>query len=36
MDRVEASGSGFAFPSRTIYLAPDPGLQPDQSRAAMG
>ena len=34
MERVEASGSSFAFPSQTIYAARDPGLDPERSRAA--
>ncbi len=32
MDIIEASGTGFAFPSRTVYLGRDPGL--DQEKAA--
>jgi MscS family membrane protein len=35
MDCVAASGSAFAFPSQTLYAAPDPGLDPDRSRAAI-
>jgi MscS family membrane protein len=34
MDLVEASGSGFAFPSRTIYMAKDGGLDAQRSREA--
>jgi MscS family membrane protein len=34
MDIVEASGSGFAFPSQTIYAGTDDGLSEDRSRAA--
>ncbi len=35
MDCVAASGSAFAFPSQTLYAAPDPGLDPELSRAAI-
>ncbi len=35
MDIVEASGSGFAFPSQTTYLAADAGLDPAKSREAI-
>lgn len=35
MDCVAASGSGFAFPSQTLYTAKDPGLDPERSRAAI-
>jgi MscS family membrane protein len=34
MDIVEASGSGFAFPSQTIYAGKDDGLDTEKSRAA--
>lgn len=34
IDVVAQSGSGFAFPSRTIYAAPDAGLDAEQARAA--
>jgi len=34
MDIVEASGSGFAFPSQTIYAGKDDGLDADRVRAA--
>jgi MscS family membrane protein len=34
MDVVAASGTGFAFPSQTIYAAGDGGLDPARSRAA--
>lgn len=34
MDVVEASGSGFAFPSQTIYFARDGGLSQEKSSAA--
>ncbi len=34
MDIVEASGSGFAFPSQTMYLGKDEGLDADRARAA--
>lgn len=34
MDVVEASGTGFAFPSHTVYLGKDDGLDADRSRAA--
>jgi len=34
MDIVEASGTGFAFPSQTAYLAQDGGLDPGRTRAA--
>jgi MscS family membrane protein len=34
MDLVGASGSGFAFPSRTIYAAPDSGLDETRRKAA--
>jgi MscS family membrane protein len=35
MDAVAASGTGFAFPSQTLYTAQDPGLDPERSRAAI-
>jgi len=34
IDVVESSGSGFAFPSRTIYMAKDGGLDAEKSRSA--
>ena len=34
MDLVESSGSGFAFPSQTLYMSKDGGLDPEKSRAA--
>ena len=34
MDIVDQSGTGFAFPSQTLYLARDRGLDVDQSNAA--
>lgn len=34
MSLVEASGTGFAFPSQTLYLARDTGLDPQQKKAA--
>lgn len=34
MDLVAASGSGFAFPSQTIYGAADPGIDTARARAA--
>ena len=34
MDAVAASGTAFAFPSQTLYVGPDPGLDPAKSRAA--
>ncbi len=34
MDLVEASGSGFAFPSRTLYMAKDGGLDAEKGRSA--
>jgi len=33
MDIVEASGTSFAFPARTVYLGRDPGLDQDKSAA---
>jgi len=35
MDVVAESGTGFAFPSQTLYFARDGGLDPDKSAAAM-
>jgi MscS family membrane protein len=35
MDIIEASGSGFAFPSQTTYLAGDIGLDAAKSRKAI-
>jgi MscS family membrane protein len=34
MDVVESSGSGFAFPSQTVYLGRDDGLDDKRSRSA--
>ena len=34
MDVVEASGTGFAFPSQTVYLGRDGGLDAERSKAA--
>jgi MscS family membrane protein len=34
MDIVEQSGTGFAFPSQTLYFARDQGLDADRSEAA--
>jgi MscS family membrane protein len=34
MDLVEASGSGFAFPSQTLYLGRDDGLDEKRAREA--
>jgi MscS family membrane protein len=34
MDLVEAGGSGFAFPSQTLYMAKDGGLDEEKSRRA--
>jgi len=34
MDVVAESGTGFAFPSQTLYFARDEGLDPDKSAAA--
>lgn len=33
-DIVQESGTGFAFPSQTVYLAGDTGVSEDRSRAA--
>jgi MscS family membrane protein len=35
MDIVEASGSGFAFPSQTAYIGKDSGLDAEKSQKAM-
>ncbi len=35
MDLVESSGSGFAFPSQTLYMSKDEGLDAEKSRAAI-
>jgi len=35
IDVVAASGTGFAFPSQTLYFARDSGLDADKSAAAM-
>lgn len=34
MNLVEASGTGFAFPSQTLYLSRDSGLDAERKRAA--
>jgi MscS family membrane protein len=34
IDIVEASGTGFAFPSQTLYLGKDEGLNAERARAA--
>jgi MscS family membrane protein len=34
MDIVEKSGSGFAFPSQTLYFSRDAGLDKEKARAA--
>jgi len=34
MDLVESSGSGFAFPSHTVYMGKDGGLDAEKGRAA--
>jgi MscS family membrane protein len=34
MDIVEQSGSGFAFPSQTLYFSRDTGLDKDKTTAA--
>lgn len=34
MKIIEDSGSGFAFPSQTVYLSKDPGLAKDKTAAA--
>jgi MscS family membrane protein len=33
MEIVEASGTGFAFPSRVLYLGRDPGLDKEKTAA---
>jgi MscS family membrane protein len=35
MDIIETSGSGFAFPSQTTYIAKDSGLDAEKSEKAM-
>jgi MscS family membrane protein len=35
MDLVEASGAGFAFPSQTVYMAKDGGLDAEKARKAV-
>jgi len=35
MDCVAASGTGFAFPSQTVYTARDSGLDPERTREAI-
>jgi MscS family membrane protein len=32
MDIIEASGTGFAFPSQTLYMGKDDGLNPERVR----
>jgi len=34
MDLVSASGSGFAFPSQTLYFGRDPGVDAGRTRDA--
>jgi MscS family membrane protein len=34
LDIVQQSGSGFAFPSQTLYLSRDPGLDKEKTAAA--
>jgi MscS family membrane protein len=34
MEIVEGSGTGFAFPSQTLYLSRDPGLDKERTQAA--
>lgn len=34
MEVVEASGTGFAFPSQTLYFAKDAGVSPEKTKAA--
>jgi MscS family membrane protein len=34
MDVVLEAGTGFAFPSQTVYMARDPGMDPEQVRRA--
>lgn len=33
-DVIEASGSGFAFPSQTVYLSKDKGLEESKKKDA--
>jgi len=35
MDIVLASGTGFAFPSQTVYLSQDTGLSPEKTESAV-
>jgi len=35
MEVIAASGTGFAFPSQTLYFARDAGLDPDKAAAAL-
>ncbi len=35
MDVVEASGSGFAFPSKTVYFARDSGVSEEKANQAV-
>jgi MscS family membrane protein len=35
MDLVESSGTGFAFPSQTLYISRDGGLDAEKGRAAI-
>ena len=35
MDVVNASGTGFAFPSQTLYLGRDDGLDAEKAQAAV-
>ncbi len=34
MDVIDASGTGFAFPSQTLYLGKDPGLSEEKTQTA--
>jgi MscS family membrane protein len=34
MEAVAEAGTGFAFPSQTVYLSRDRGLDPERARAA--
>jgi MscS family membrane protein len=36
MDVVAANGTGFAFPSQTLYMAKDGGVEPEKTRASEG
>jgi MscS family membrane protein len=36
MDTIEASGTGLAFPSQTLYFARDAGIDQDKSARAAG